>query len=104
MLEKETTKHKIMMIFSDTQGDTVSYPVYDQEEEADKARANGIRIIYVGVDVSVDSNGKWTNSKERNHAVRLTGSEENLIGVGDPNRLDIGILDNFLAVLCNPVL
>ncbi|CAJ0597947.1 unnamed protein product [Cylicocyclus nassatus] len=125
MLEKEKTKHRMMILFSDGdqdicddddtfwQNEDVDYPCVEewklmkkhpQQAEAKAARDQGIKFIYVAVGPNVDkSNTTSYSQKCMDNVINMAGGVKNVVEVGKLENLDMGILHEVVRTVCNPL-
>ncbi|EYC00345.1 hypothetical protein Y032_0116g572 [Ancylostoma ceylanicum] len=122
MLEKETSKHKTMIIFNDGDSDIcrctnrpnawakcragvdcdrgrVLIRQHPQKVEAKKIHDLGIQVVLIAVGPNVLAPGLETYD----NAVRIAGGRENMIPAKDFQNFDTNVLQQVLKEFCREV-
>ncbi|EYC14214.1 hypothetical protein Y032_0041g405 [Ancylostoma ceylanicum] len=88
MMAKQTSKHKVIVFIGDGGYDDCEddYKIpYPEVDEANAARKEGIRILYLGIGEWLDPSSGDYNKEAHDHALLLAGGEENYIQIADFN-------------------
>ncbi|EYC00312.1 hypothetical protein Y032_0116g554 [Ancylostoma ceylanicum] len=110
MLEKETTKHKTIVIFNDGDSDQCGWGIdcfrgeylmrkHTQAREAKAIHDLGIRVILI----AVGPNTLRPGNRDYQNAVRIAGGRENMIPAKDFQSFDTNVLQQVLKELCREV-
>ncbi|EYC14215.1 hypothetical protein Y032_0041g405 [Ancylostoma ceylanicum] len=87
-IQKQTSKHKVIVFIGDGGYDDCEddYKIpYPEVDEANAARKEGIRILYLGIGEWLDPSSGDYNKEAHDHALLLAGGEENYIQIADFN-------------------